>query len=215
MADLSEAEILELVASHPLPDGVMDVVMTREELADAMATSVVTITDWLGKGMPCRERGGAGKPYELQLSHCWAWRMARKAEEEVKADQVKRSIAALRLKLVGGTSGNSIEALDPKTRREILAAQMEHERFQRERNQLLQRDDVEETLETLYGIIRDTLNSAPDLIEAREAIPASVVIAMTEVCDEMLESLRRNIEGFWADHPITAAQPVKRTLFDA
>lgn len=215
MADLSEAEILELVASHPLPDGVMDVVMTREELADAMATSVVTITDWLGKGMPCRERGGAGKPYELQLSHCWAWRMARKAEEEVKADQVKRSIAALRLKLIGGTSGNSIEALDPKTRREILTVQMEHERFERARNHLLQRDDVEETFETLYGLIRDVLNTAPDVIEEREGVPAIVVIAMTEICDKLLAALRRRIDTFWADHPIKAVHGGNRTLLDA
>lgn len=158
---LTESQVLDLVARYPLPEGVVDCVMTREELAEAVAVSLPTITEWIGKGMPVKEMGGQGRPYQLVLSHCWAWRQAWKAQEDLRSEQVKRTQAAMRLALVGGSAGDSEMALDPKTRREILAVQIEQERFQRERNELLRRGDVSETFDTLLGIIRDTMESAP------------------------------------------------------
>jgi phage terminase Nu1 subunit (DNA packaging protein) len=188
--------------------------MTREELAESLAVSLPTITEWIGKGMPVKERGGQGKAYELQLSHCWAWRQAWKANEDLRSDQVKRAQAAMRLALVGGSSGDSLESLDPKTRREILAVQIEQERFQRERNELLKRDDVSETLDNLFGMIRDTLESAPDRIERKEALSPKVTSALVDICDELVNEMARRIAEFWAARPVKAMS-AKEGLFDA
>jgi phage terminase Nu1 subunit (DNA packaging protein) len=213
-SQLTESQIESLVAKYPLPAGAIDCVMTREELAESLAVSLPTITEWIGKGMPVKERGGQGKAYELQLSHCWAWRQAWKANEDLRSDQVKRAQAAMRLALVGGSSGDSLESLDPKTRREILAVQIEQERFQRERNELLKRDDVSETLDNLFGMIRDTLESAPDRIERKEALSPKVTSALVDICDELVNEMARRIAEFWAARPVKAMS-AKEGLFDA
>lgn len=212
--ELSESQIIDLVARYPLPAGVEDCVMTREELTDALAVSLPTITEWIGRGMPVKQRGGLGRPYEMVLSHCWAWRQAWKANEDLRSEQVKRAQQAMRLALVGGSAGNSLEALDPKTRREILGVQMEQERFQRERNELLGREDVAETFDHLFGMIRDTLESAPDRAERKDALPSKATAALVEICDELLNEMNRRIAEFWKERPVKAGS-ADHNLFDA
>lgn len=214
ISKLTESQIEALVARYPLPEGVNDCVMTREELSEAVAVSLPTITEWIGRGMPVKEMGGQGKAYQLVLSHCWAWRQAWKAQEDLRSEQVKRAQAALRLALVGGSAGESEMALDPKTRREILAVQIEQERFQRERNELLRRNDVAEAFDTLFGLVRDTMESAPDRIERRQVIPPKATDMLVEICDELLIELRRRIADFWDGRQVRDLTQ-KRDLFDA
>lgn len=201
-AKLSAAEIAKLVKRYPLPAGVDDVVMTLDELADALQVMRNTVTAWIGKGMPAIQEGGQGKPYALQLSHCWAWRQAQKADDALQSEKVKRAQAALRLALVGG-SDDAIEALDPKTRREIMAVQIEQERFRQERNELMRREDVREAFEVIFGILRDRMNAAPDVIERRQALAPEVVNLLIDICDEIVAGTRDAIERFWRDHPVS------------
>lgn len=212
--ELTQSEIEALVARYPLPDGVGDCVMNREELADALATSMNTITAWINAGMPVQQTGGQGKAYELRLAVCWAWRQARRAEEDLRSEEVKRAQQAMRLALVGGTSGDSIEALDPKQRREIIQAQIEHERFAAHRKQLMRRDDVRELVENLLMLVRDTMESAPDQVERIDAMPPKAVDAFVDVCDRLVEEFARRIAAFWEINP-ESRTPEKRDLFDA
>lgn len=215
MADeLTQSEIDDLVARYPLPEGSRDFVFNREELADALGTSINTISNWISQGMPVQQLGGNGKAYELRLSHCFAWRQAQKAGEELRSREAKEAIAAMRMALVGGSAGDSIEGLDPKSRREILTAQIEHERFKAQRNQLLRREDVRDMLEELFALCRDTMESAPDRVERIEAIPPKAVQALIEICDGVIDEYRSRIARFWELRPESAA-PEKRDLFDA
>lgn len=188
--------------------------MNREELADALATSLNTVTAWINSGMPVQQTGGQGKAYELRLSHCWAWRQARKAEEDLRSTAVKEAQAAMRLALVGGAAGDSIEALDPKQRREILAAQIEHERFRAQRKQLMRREDVSDLLDQIFALVRDTMDAAPDRVERIEAIPPKAVQAFIEVCDGVVDELHGRIVKFW-DLQREVHVSVKQDLFDA
>lgn len=214
LASLTETEIAKLVEDYPLPEGVEDVVMNREELADALATSVNSVSAWINAGMPVLQEGGNGKAYELQLSHCWAWRQAKRREEDLRSDQVKRAQAALRLALVGGESGDSIEALDPKTRREIIAAQREQEAFQRDRNQLLKREDVQECLVELLAMVRDVMEAAPDRVERVVDLPPKAVDELVGICDGIVEELGRKIDDYW-DARRERPDYLKGDLFDA
>lgn len=208
---LSESEILDLVERYPLPEGVEDCVMTQQELAEAMQVSVPTVTAWITKGMPVEQEGGTGKAYELRLSACWAWRQAQKAEESLRTEKVRRAQAAMRLALIGGAEGDSVMGLDPKTRREIISAQIEHERFQRERNQLLRREDVREAFDIALTLIRDGLNAAPDIIERRFALEPKIIDALIDICDEIQAGVRDSLDGFWRDRPVR--DPQKTDLF--
>jgi len=213
MSDLTESEIQALIERYPLPDGIEDCVMTREELAEPLGVSTNTITAWIAKGMPVLQEGGQGKAYELQVSACWAWRQAQKADESLQSEKVKRVQAALRLALTGGAVGDSIEALDPKTRKDILSVQIEQERFQRERNQLMRRDDVRETFDLVYGIIRDRMNAAPDMIERRNALEPKLVQELIDVCDEIVVDVREAIDSFWRERPVREAAAERHDLF--
>lgn len=213
-SELTQSEIDDLVARHPLPEGVTDCVMNREELAEALATSLPTITSWIGAGMPVQQQGGLGKAYELRLSVCFAWRQAQRMREDLESQQRRNSIAAMRLALVGGANGDSIEALDPKQRREILTAQIEQERFQAQRNQLLRRDDVREMLEELFSMVRDTMDAAPDRVERIQAMPPKAVEAFILVCDGAIDEFKAKIVRFWEMRRENAGV-AKRDLFDA
>lgn len=214
LSQLTESEIEVLVQKHPLPEGVDDVVMNREELADALATSLPTITAWIGQGMPVLQTGGQGKAYELRLSHCWAWRTAKKRDEDLRSQKVRDATAKMRLALVGGASGDSIEALDPKTRREIIAAQREQEAFQADRNQLLKREDVRELLEDMFAMVRDVMESAPDQVERVTDLPPKVVDELIGVCDGLVEEFGRRIDSFWTSKR-ERPDYLKGDLFDA
>lgn len=212
--DLSSLDLEALVKRFPLPEGVPDAVLNREELADALGTSLPTISAWIGQGMPVQQTGGQGRAYELRLSECFAWRQAVKANEDLRNEKAREAIAAMRLALVGGSSGDSIDALDPKQRREIIAAQIEDERFRAHRNRLMRREDVRDLLEELFAMVRDTMDAAPDRVERIEAIPPKAVQAMIDVCDGMIDELREKITQFW-DLRREVAAPEKQDLFDA
>nr|WP_223727783.1 terminase small subunit [Ensifer adhaerens] len=189
--------------------------MTQQELADAMDVSLPTIAAWISKGMPVKQKGGAGSAYELQLSHCFAWRQAQKANEDLRSEKVRQATQALRLALVGGSSGDTMAALDPKTRREIMAAQREHEMFERDRNQLMRRDDVRETFDVVFSLIRDQLNAAPDVIERKHALEPKLVHALIDICDDLVSGVKEAIDAFWRDRPVREATAQKRDLFDS
>lgn len=190
--------------------------MSREELAETLDVSLNTVSSWLSKGMPMVQEGGNGKAYELQLSACWAWRQALKADEDLRSEKVRKAQQAMRLALVGGSAGDTIEALDPKTRREIVAAQIEQERFQRERNQLMRRADVHDAFEIVFGIVRDQLNAAPDVIERRNALEPKLVQDLVDICDDLLADMRGAIDRFWRERPERGDFGAdRRDLFDA
>ncbi|MEJ6845107.1 terminase small subunit [Sinorhizobium fredii] len=215
MSELTESEIQTLCERYPLPEGVEDCVMSREELAETLQVSLNTVSSWLSKGMPMLQEGGPGKSYELQLSACFAWRQAQKADEDLRSERVRRAQQAMRLALVGGSAGDTMEALDPKTRREIMAAQIEQERFQRERNQLMRRDDVRDTMELVYGIIRDRMNAAPDVIERKNALEPKLVQELIDICDDIVADVRGAIDRFWRERPVQEGAQERRDLFDA
>jgi len=209
---LSASEIADLVARHPLPEGVPDAVLNRTELAEFFGVSAMTITAWQTAGMPVQNEGRQGQAYEFQASHCHAWRQAREADETMRSQEAQAAIVAMRLALTGGSSGDTIEALDPKQRREIMAAQIEEERYRAHRNQLMQRADVRELLEQLFKIIRDTVEVWPDVFDRRGTFDRTVIDALEAEGDNLVASLRHRIEEYWRLRPVKERE--RESLFD-
>lgn len=215
MDELTAREVEELVAQYPLLAGVPDATVNRSELAEFFGVSMLTISNWITAGMPVKSKGGQGQAYELQLSECWAWKCARDRTEQMRSEQARAAIEAQRLALVGGGVGDTIEALDPKTRREIIAAQIEDERFRAARKQLLQRDAVHDLLDELFRLMRDTMEAAPDRVERETGADAVVISALVDVCDGVVEELDRRIRAFWEINRENSAAVERQSLFDA
>jgi phage terminase Nu1 subunit (DNA packaging protein) len=214
LAKLTDSEIEELVRRHSLPEGVEDCVLNREEMAEALATSLPSLSTWINAGMPVLKEGGNGQSYELQLAHCWAWRQEKRAVEDLASQKRRETIQAMRLALVGGEAGDSLEALPAKERREIIAVQMVQEEFQVSRNQLLRRDDVLEMTENLFAMVRDVMESAPDQVERVMPLPPKAVDALQEICDGLVKQFARKIDDYWADRPERKAAYLKQDMFE-
>lgn len=214
LQNLTEKDVERLVGEFPLPEGVEDVVMNREEMAEAMAVSINTISKWITQGMPVLQQGENGKAYELQLSQCWAWRQASRRADDIRSKAVKNAQAQLRLAIVGGAAGDTIDGLEPRQKKEIYEAQMMQEQFLSHRNSLMKRDDVRELLTDLLALTRDTLEAAPDRVERIEAMPPKSVQAFADLVEELIGELRMRIEEFWDIRP-EQSKPARNDLFDA
>ncbi|WP_420406922.1 hypothetical protein [Hoeflea sp.] len=214
--DLTPKELEDLVSEFPLPEGVDDVLLNRQELADFFAVTANTITAWLGQGLPVEREGTNGQAYEFRASHCYAWRKARERNEHERSAAAQSAIRAMRLALTGGKPGDSIEALSPKEKQEAIAAQLAYEQFQRARNELIDRGDVTELLEGLFSTVRDVLASLPDTMERENLIAPDDAEKVIDLCDGTLEDMRGQIARFFEIRPLKAndRKPAE-TLFDA
>ena len=121
---------------------------------------------------------------------------------------------AMRLALVGGQSGESIDALTPKQKREVIETQMAYEEFQKRRNQLIGRDDAIELFETLLGLIRDVLNALPDRLERDADLDARAVERTIEICDDTMIAAKTQVAEFF-DARRVSHERERSDLFDA
>jgi phage terminase Nu1 subunit (DNA packaging protein) len=214
--DLTEAELVKLVAEFPLPDGVPDALLNRQELSEFFGVAANTITAWMSQGLPIARQGTNGQAYEFQASHCYAWRKHRERGERERSAEAQSAIRAMRLALTGGKPGDSIEALSPKEKQEAIAAQLTYEQFQRTRNELIDRGDVVELLEGLFSTVRDVLASLPDTLERENLIQPTNAEKVIWICDGTLEDMQGRISRFFEIRPLRANdKQAGETLFDA
>ena len=93
-----ELQLAELTKAYPLPEEIEDAVLNRSQIALALQVSENTITRWISQGMPVEEEGSNGREYQFQLSHCYAWRVERDAQQREarkKADAVAAQMSLL------------------------------------------------------------------------------------------------------------------------
>jgi len=199
---MTDADIADLVARFPLPEGVPDASFNKRELADFFAVSLPTLDAWIGDGLPALVEGTNGRSWEFQASAAWAWKCARDEGERIKSTAAQASIAAMRLALVGGKAGNSMQSLPPKERQQLYDVEAAYEKLRRERNQTLDRDEVKAVMNDLLRIVRDTLSMAPDTLERKVGLDGKGVEAATEVCDDILAALDQRISKFFADRTV-------------
>lgn len=199
---MTDTDIDALVARYPLPEGVPDAVLNKQELADFFGVSLPTLGAWISDGMPAISEGTNGRQWEFQASAAYAWKCAREEGEKIKSTQAQAAIAAMRLALIGGKSGNSIQSLAPKERQQLYDVEAAYEKLKRERNQSLDRDEVNLVLTDLLRMIRDGISSLPDSLERRVNLDGRGVDVAVETCDDMLEELEALIARFFADRPI-------------
>ncbi len=112
----------------------------------------------------------------------------------------------MRLALIGGKSGNSIQSLPPKERQQLYDVEAAYERLKRERNQSLDREEVSHILNDLLRIVRDGISALPDTLERVAGLDGKGVTAAIEACDELLDELERTIVRFFADRPIISRE---------
>lgn len=210
---MTDVEIAEMVARYPLPEGVPDAVLNKRDLADFFAVSLPTLDAWVSSGLPALVEGTNGRSWEFQASVAWAWKCSRDESERLKSTEAQASIAAMRLALVGGKAGDSIQSLAPKERQQLYEVEAAYEKLKRERNQSLDRDEVSVVMTKLLQIFRDSLSMLPDTLERKLGLDGKGVDAAVEHCDNTLGVLEHTVDKFFGDRPIIT-RDVKRDLFN-
>lgn len=180
-------------SSFPLPEGVVDAVVNRGQLARAFDVSEPTIDRWIGDGMPVHEQGGNGKPYKFLLSECWAWKCARDRDEVVATEASDRAVSQMRLALVGGTVGDSDRELSPKQRVELYEAELKWSEAARARGDLTSVAAVEELLEEVFATVRDSVVALPDRLQRECNLNSRQVEKAVQACDDALDDAAAKI----------------------
>ncbi|MDS9468202.1 terminase small subunit [Paracoccus sp. MBLB3053] len=189
-----DAELAEKLRRFPLPAGVLDADMNQEEIAQALNTTVNTISKWIRDGMPVAQVGGNGRAYVLRLSHCWAWRNAREADLASRTRHNEAQISLLRAEFLGVDIDNPAATLSAKERRELAEADMRWSEAQRRRGQLVPLSDVVDLLESIGKIVRDGIESMPDRMERELDLSPAGVATVGRIGADILTAISDRIE---------------------
>lgn len=211
---IDQAAIDDLVKRYPLPDGVPDAVLQKGELAQFMGVTLPTIESWIVKGMPVLEAGNSGRPWRLQASHVYAWRQSWLDEEQARSDEARAAIAAMRLKLIDGEVGDSIQGLPPRERKALYEVELAHRQLLTESNQLMPRDKVRELLEEMFSLIRDTATSMSDRCEREAGLTGEQIETIDRIGENLLEQLELRIAEFFQMQPVDQRPRSDRDLFN-
>lgn len=184
----------DIVARYPLPDGVTDDVVNREDLATALAKSANMIDAYRKGGMPVLSEGGNGKPYEFQLSHCWAWYHAWKGAEAERQKSRRENLDQLRLALLGDDTLDDTQLLSPREQKEQYDAERAYIATAMERRQVVRAAEMRLLLDGVFAMARKSFLEFPDRLERRLGLNAEQVEATIAESDAALARLRDAIE---------------------
>ncbi|WP_406736669.1 DUF1441 family protein [Thioclava sp. GXIMD4215] len=195
LVTLTDGSVLD-TALYPLPDGLSDGVMNRAQLAIAFNVSENSVTKWVGQGMPVLTAGQNGVSYEFQLSHCYAWRMAR--DEQSRATKASRDAHAMQASLAFRNLDSEQEeeegGLTAKQLREWSEAEYHRNRVAEQRGELVRAVKVSELLEDLIGVVATALGTMPDHLERDLGLGVEEVSKVEARCDQVVMKMRNMID---------------------
>lgn len=190
--ELDSGEELDL-SLYPLPDGIEDETFNRDQLARAMAVSVVTITKWVDAGMPVASRGGNGQSYQFLFSHCYAWRMWREAGEAMERQAKLDSASQKAMLFINDAEEEDRPALSPKEVREWSEAELIRNKAAEQRGDLVRRAHVEGMLDQVMVSFRNAIMNLPDWLEQEFGLSPHQVDKAQTFCDGILDDARHTI----------------------
>ncbi|WP_370342902.1 terminase small subunit [Pararhodobacter marinus] len=194
---LTTGEVLD-VSAWPLPDGVVDdgEPLNRKELADVFGKSENTITSWISKGMPVQSGGSNGVAYGFSLSHCWAWRQWRDAEERaVRSRRDERNNQnALIFRNLDPDQAEEEGGMSAAELRAWSEAEYHRNRVAEQRGDLVRAQAMRQLLDKLMVSVGSAFDTLPDYAELNFGLTAEQVAKLQERCDGVRVELRQSIE---------------------
>lgn len=178
-----------------LPAGVVDAVLNRRELGQALNVSEPTLDRYRADGMPFLEEGTNGREWQFQLSACWRWLKDRERADADKRSAASQAIQQMRLALIGGSDVDDEERqLSPKQRQEAYDAERAFMMAALARGDLVKKAEVVEAFEQVFMTIRDALTVLPDQLERELGLTPKGIDLAARLCDAALAEAERRME---------------------
>lgn len=209
--NLSDGTELD-VSAFPLPEGMVDVVMNRGQIAIAMNTSEVTVSNWISKGFPVLSKGGNGTAYEFQLSHCYAWRQRRDLEVQRASEEADKAAAQMRLEFLNldDDQAASHGHLTLKQMGEAAEVDYKRNRAAEQRGELVRADRMREMGEKQLTDLRQAIMAIPDYAEQEFGLAPAQAQKLQARCEgalvEMGSTMRRYLPDGLAAQPVDFSQ---------
>lgn len=166
--------------------------LTRSQISRALGVTVVTIDDWIAKGMPVAERGSRGRPYKFDLEACQSWKRDEDARELAERERQEALIREQALKVTGGVADDM--AISPEKRRAHYDAEFAWRREALARGELISAADVERRLEEAFKFLAQGLQSLPDVLARKCGLPPEQVTQLQSVIDAWQEDMARILQ---------------------
>lgn len=192
-----------LLALYPLPPAVSDADVNRGQLAQAFGVSTNTVDKWRVDGMPVEQEGTNGTSYVFRLSHCWAWREARQANE--RAVKASGDVAAhqLRMHFLNLQEDQPRGYMSAEQRIKEAEAEMKYNLAARARRELIHTAEVEQLTASMASEFRAGVQNLPDWAEREFGLTPAQVMLLIGYCDEICTATANRIE---AEHLLTESR---------
>nr|WP_321459622.1 hypothetical protein [uncultured Cohaesibacter sp.] len=182
------------VTKYPLPDGVEDVVLNREQLADALRVSAPTIDTYRKAGMPVITEGSNGRSYEFLLSDCFAWVSERKEIERTEDERKQNAIKQMQFELIGADGDDPYSELTMKQAQEAYKTEGLYREAALARGEFMMRSRVTGLVTDIFQIYREGLGVLPDRLARECGLTHEQVERVARICDGMLTETAKRIE---------------------
>lgn len=194
MLTLKDGTVLD-PALYPLPDAVEDVTMNRGQIARAMGVTEPTITAWINDGMPVESKGSNGQAYAFRPSHCWAWRMHRRQQDQLVQEQANAAAEQMRMAFANldPDQADAERGLTPKQIAEMAEADYRRSKAAELRGELVRADRVRALQEKQMIDFRQAIMTLPDFAEQEFGLTAAQAEKLNARCEGALEELGRTL----------------------
>lgn len=182
------------VSKYPLPQDVEDVVLNREQLADALRVSAPTIDVYRKAGMPVITEGSNGRSYEFQLSDCYAWVQERREQEKTEDVRRKNAIRQMQLELLGADGGDPYSDLTMKQAQEAYKTEALYREAALARGEYMSKSRVSAMVTDIFQIYREGLGVLPDRLARECGLTHEQIERIAGICDGMLNETASRIE---------------------
>ncbi len=189
-----EFDIEELKAAHPLPVGLVDQIVNRDELASGLDKSHVMIDRYRKGGMPVLSEGGNGRSYEFQLHECWAWYHGMNAHRTAQKDETQQQMDLLRRSLLGTDHDEEMIRLTPKQQAEEYEAQRRYAESALLQGTLVRSSEQVLLLASVFGILRQQILGLPDIMERQVGLSPDQAATMDLVSKDTLASIHDKLK---------------------
>lgn len=149
----------------------------KMELAELFGVSLPTVESWVRRGCPCEQKGSRGISWVFDIIKVAEWRTEYRLGGNKAAEEI------------------SPEDMSPKERRDWYEGEKVRVELEISKGNLITLDQYREELARILKQLANTLETLPDTLERKCALPPASISAMQAELDKERMALVARLEA--------------------